>query len=139
MKPITLGKFIELLETQPGQNFINFDLSMCVPSDVISYRGIYAHLAITYKAVGMIDNPCVGKFTDIMRKCLGKYFTGYKGGEFVMNNGVHIWASNYGESSGTGIIGIIGSDFQTIIQTGYCEDWDDYISIHPLSSATKGK
>ena len=57
-----------------------------------SYRGYYSELAF---------HPCksarVGDMLELARSCVGKTFTGYKGGEFTMNAYTDVYIANYGE------------------------------------------
>ena len=44
--------------------------------------------------------PTVQDLLNILNLVNGKYFTGYKGGDFTMGKTTPIWVANYGESSG---------------------------------------
>ena len=45
-------------------------------------------------------NPKVSDFLKILKFILGKYFIGYKGGDFTMGKTTPLWVANNGESSG---------------------------------------
>ncbi len=43
---------------------------------------------------------------------IGQTFTGYKGGDFIMNESTHVWIATYGTTAGSGqIIGVEGGQF----------------------------
>lgn len=58
-----------------------------------SYRGYYADLAFDPE-----DSP-IGNVGDLLALCknaMGKVFTGYKGGDFLMGETTPLWISEYG-------------------------------------------
>lgn len=77
------------------------------PSDTLSsfgephsYRGYYDDLAFE-KVDGLITAQDALEMVDA---CIGQVFTGYKGGEFLMDENTPIWLANYG-SCGLKIMG----------------------------------
>jgi hypothetical protein len=83
---MTLGKLIEILTTMG-------DTPVAGLGELDSYRGYYADLAFepTGKAV-----PA----TQLLAECqaaMGRVFTGYKGGEFVMGAKTPLWVAHYGQ------------------------------------------
>lgn len=125
-QPIVLGELIQLLAARDPEQEVRFDLGYIgpdLPGCLMSYRGYYEHLAIGY-AVQNVESPKVGVLLQELRAAVGKMFEGYKGGDFIMGPHTPVWVSNYGESCSTAVVGIsTDSDYQTVIETRYCEDW----------------
>ena len=59
----------------------------------------------------------VSDILEMAKECIGKTFTGYKGGEFLMLEDTPLWISNYGECARTVIAEIK-------------EPLDGYVEIH---------
>jgi hypothetical protein len=117
---LTLGEFIKKLEDQPQDNAIQFDFMYFVPDGIDSYRGYYDQLALGYKEGGDPDKmPKVKEILNLCKDAIGKYFTGYKGGNYLMTEKTPIWVSNYREVGDTGIIDVIEAGWRTIIVTGF--------------------
>lgn len=120
-QPITLGELIELLAQRPPEQSVRFDFCHHVPAGVGSYRGYYDHLALAWR--GSYDGPKVADFLKELQAAVGKVYEGYKGGDFRMSRKTPMWVSNYGESDSVAVVGV-GGGYITVIETGYCEDWD---------------
>jgi hypothetical protein len=69
-------------------------------TEFCSYRGYYEHLAICNT-----KEVTVKEFKKVLRKQIGKTYTGYKGGEFLMNLDTELFVANYG-SCGLWVTGI---------------------------------
>jgi hypothetical protein len=63
-----------------------------------SYRGYYEQLAFE-----PAENISIGEMLAAARSALGKTFTGYKGGDYLMHEYVDCWISKYGHADGNGI------------------------------------
>lgn len=50
-----------------------------------------------------------------------KEFTGWKGGEFTMDESTPVWVANAGNSGNTGIIDVVDDGWRIILMTAYCE------------------
>jgi hypothetical protein len=92
---MTLGKLINRLEGMPkGQKIKGL-------GELDSYRGYYEDLAFepadTEKTVEQLLSEC--------RAAMGKVFTGYKGGEYMMGELTPLWVADYG-CSGKKLIAI---------------------------------
>jgi len=92
---MNLGKLIDRLEQLPQ------GLEMEAITSAYSYRGYYCDLAF---------EPADGKMMvkDVLtlaKAALGEVFTGYKGGDYMMDADTPVWLSNYGEC-GKKIMGI---------------------------------
>lgn len=48
----------------------------------------------------LTEKPTVGEFVAVLKNVLGRYFIGYKGGDFTMGKTTPLWVANYGSSSG---------------------------------------
>ena len=115
---LRLGDFIKILEERPQDQTISFDFCGFAPKKFDSYRGYYEDLSLspsdeTYSKVKVADVLADAK------AAMGKTFTGYKGGEFLMDADTLLWTSPYGESHSTAIIDVTGDDFETIIVTAW--------------------
>lgn len=65
-----------------------------------SYRGYYEDVAFE-----PAENVTLKSMLKHAKSALNKTFTGYKGGEFTMNNYTETWIASYGTCSGAGSIG----------------------------------
>lgn len=120
-QPITLGELIDLLAAREQDQAVRFDFGYIAPTGVSSYRGYYDHLAIEYADERQVK---VAEFLAQLREAVGAVYEGYKGGDFRMTRNTPLWVANYGNSGGTCVLGIHDEcKYQTIIATGYCEDW----------------
>lgn len=123
---LTLGKIINLLENVKNKDLpIVFDNGE-IPSCLGSWRGVYAELYIgydgdrncyssdevekyypefnitLYKQIdsNLPDKPTVQDMLDLCKRSLGRSFTGYKGGDFTMDENTPLWVSQHGTSAG---------------------------------------
>lgn len=119
IEPITLGKFIALLEREPTNNTVRFDFGYFRPTSVSSYRGYYDQLAVEY--VRDEKEITVKEFISVLRSAIDRVFEGYKGGDFKMDCDTPLWAANQGDSNSTAIVGIAECSCMTIIHTAWCE------------------
>lgn len=127
---LMLGELILKLEAVKNKELpIFFDREEYQPTGLTSWRGSYAELSITYEKGGgsgfyehkedcpkdkeydyytcecesigtSLENATAKQFLEVLKKSLGKVFTGYKGGDFVMGKNTPVWVANYGTSSG---------------------------------------
>lgn len=96
-KEYNLGELINDLEKLPEEKIIYIDfeneIGVCKFG---SWRGSYCELSLEYgkgykvKVLSLLENA---------KECINKEFTGYKGGDFVMDKLTPIHIANYGESS----------------------------------------
>ncbi len=83
---MTLGQLIDQLETLDGDRKIDGF------GDPASYRGYYSDLSFESgeaQTVSSLLNVC-------QTKIMGRSFTGYKGGEFIMSQNTPVWFAAYG-------------------------------------------
>lgn len=98
---MNLGQLINRLERSPSGNEVivsTFGHPQTTVGGVCSYRGFYSQLAI--EPVQKEKPTTVADLLDTLRDAVGKTFTGYKGGEYVMDRDTPVWVSEYGCSSG---------------------------------------
>jgi hypothetical protein len=101
---------------------VYFDFEYFFPTTIDSWRGIYSELALDIDSSrGGVKAMPVTKFSKMLKNTVGKTFTGYKGGEFVMGKHTPVWVANYGNSGNTAVIDIIDKEYKVIIMTGYRE------------------
>ena len=108
LSQMTLGKFIEELERLPKEKKI---INITYPH---SYRGYYSDLAFELDE----GENTVKEVLTMVKCCLGETYTGYKGGDFYMDEHTPLWISEYG-STGVKIVKVINND---IVSLGTEED-----------------
>lgn len=115
MKPqMTLGEFIRALERQDPDEPVKYDFVHFGPTTLASYRGDYSELALGYNECGR-HYPKVKDLIAHCKDALGKTFTGWKGGDYDMDERTPLWVANPGESGSTAIINIENRVYVTII------------------------
>ena len=118
-RQMTLGKLIKLLSEIIDQDkSIYFDFGYFRPAELMSWRGSYDELSIDYSEDEAVS---VKTFLEDLKACVSKEFTGYKGGEFTMNEDTPLWVAHYGSSGHTGVSGIMDDGYQVIIETRFME------------------
>ncbi len=103
----TLSNLIDALEKRDQAGGVRFDFGGLRPTRLHSYRGYYEDLALgfaAYDAQGAVDT--IGELLRGLKESVGCEFTGWKGGEFMMDRNTALWVANAGETSGTAIVGI---------------------------------
>lgn len=116
-----LGKLIKLLELEDPEHSVRFDFVYTRPTKLHSYRGYYDQLAL-----GWCDDGEIIRVKEILEDCrdaVGKIFTGWKGGEYRMDETTKVWVANPSESGATLIAGVIDNGYQTMITTRQSDDW----------------
>ncbi len=99
---LTLGGLIKELETLSPTLLVKFDWNGGYPFQEMSYRGYYSDLAFEWRDSLAV---AVAGLLNISRRALGKAYTGYKGGDFVMDERTPLWAAGYGDT-GRAIVGL---------------------------------
>lgn len=131
---LTLGQVIKKLEncglTYGKHNepkHVYYDFGTAIPTTLHSWRGSYSELALGYQLTGYDNSDKHHSQTTAetllfeLKSAIGKEFTGWKGGEFTMDEETPVWVSNAGDSGNTGIIDIVDKGWCIIIMTAYCE------------------
>lgn len=110
---LTLGEAITRLQGLHPDHLVTFDYDENVsPGDVDSYRGYYEDLAIEPSA-----SECrASELLSLLDDALGKTFTGYKGGDFVMKEDTPLWCAEYGDC-GRAITGLRVEAHGVVLET----------------------
>lgn len=107
---------------QEDQPTVHFDFEYLFPVSLISWRGSYAELSLTFASGETKERPMKASvFLELLREAVGKTYEGYKGGDFTMSKHTPVWVSNYGHSANTAVIEIVDDDYQVMLITGYRE------------------
>lgn len=138
---ITLGELIRRLEAIPptyeGRAEVEpkrvwFDFAGTYPVELQSWRGAYRELAITFDYEGRVAHRCnetssspkyptAEAFLAMLRAAVGATLTGYKGGDFTMDEQTPVWVANHGDCGNTGVVGVKDTGYSVVIETGWCE------------------
>ena len=121
---LTLGEMILKLEPivyaqqkRENEATVKFDFEYLFPTEIDSWRGSYSELALNFTSEG--EPMKVSAFLQMLKDCVGKEFTGYKGGEFKMGKLTPIWVANYGNSGSTAVIEVVDNGYEVILITAY--------------------
>jgi len=90
MQMTTLGTIIAKLKQADQQRIVPFGFGQ-----PMSYRGYYDQLAFEPKR-----NVTIASMLSHAESALGQIFTGYKGGEYLMDANTECWIAEYGTSDG---------------------------------------
>lgn len=115
-----LGELIDTLKALPPTHDVKFDNGR-VPTDICSWRGSYDELTIDSEPGA--DRMSVKALLSLAKSADGDTFTGYKGGEYVMNRDTPVWADPYGECHCYGIVGSRVVDGTVILATANLEEY----------------
>lgn len=120
---LTIGELILKLETVPKregdeEQRVVFDFEYLYPDGLDSWRGNYCELALSFDSKGQAMK--LGEFISLLKSAIGKTYTGYKGGDFVMSKHTPIWVANYGNSGNTAVIEVVDNGYEVILITGCC-------------------
>ena len=114
---MTLGEIIDALRRKEPEQTIAFDFVYFAPKGITSYRGYYDQLAIGYEQI----ETTVAEVLAMCNEAVGKTFTGYKGGDYVMGRETPVWVANRSESGSTAIVDIIDHGWRITIETAHIE------------------
>ena len=98
---------------------VRYDFEYLFPTSIDSWRGSYNELALNFETQG--EEMKVSEFLNMLKECIGKTFTGYKGGDFTMHKGTPIWVANYSHSGNTAVIDVVDNEYVVLLITGYRE------------------
>ena len=93
----TIGQVIAWLEPVKPDVSVMLDFGGLVPSGLHSWRGNYADLAIGFSIDGEVT---AGMLLALLRSGIGKVFTGWKGGDYLMDADTPLYIDNEGRYSG---------------------------------------
>jgi len=103
---IKLGALIRALEACQKNANVQFNFGGFTPRGFSSFRGDYNHLALSYGH----GNVKVAELLDKAKACVGRDFTGYKGGMYKMSLDTPVWVDNPGDVTDTGLVMIAYED-----------------------------
>lgn len=129
---LTLGKLISKIEPivanqkaiikkYDKEAFVQYDFEYLFPTEIDSWRGSYNELALNYTSEDIKPKAkpfTVTKFLKMLKDTIGKEFTGYKGGEYIMEEDTPIWVANYGNSGNTAVVDVLDNEYSVILITG---------------------
>lgn len=130
---LSLGEFITVLESvdlkydEETYKDVEFDFGTALPTQLDSWRGSYDEIALGYKLSGYDNNSehfantKADKLLEHLKSAIGKEYTGWKGGEFIMDENTPVWVANCGHSGNTGIVGVLDAGYKLVLITAYCE------------------
>jgi len=113
-KQMTLGELIAALRRKDSDARVTFGFGGYVPCGIDSYRGYYEDLAIKYEQKYGIT---VAEVLKMLEGAIGDVFTGYKGGEYLMNDDTAVWVANYGCSHGVAIVDVVEKNHVVWLKT----------------------
>lgn len=119
---LLLGEIILKLEAiQDKTKPLFIDLMDKRPLGIDSWRGVYCELAIQTEDLGFVntdeishqfdnytsykteeigcETPTVEQWIEVMKKAVGRTFSGWKGGNFTMSKNTPVWLAEVGSSS----------------------------------------
>jgi hypothetical protein len=117
---LKLGQLIQALEAIPDKTkSVQFDFGGFVPDSIMSYRGYYDHLAFDWVERG--NDHSVARVLVEAKSAMGKVFTGYKGGDYRMDESTPLWVAQYGDCTSTAIIGATEYSWVVILDTAFID------------------
>lgn len=117
--PMTLGRLITALKQFDPDDGLVLDFLDFVPGSLSSYRGYYDQLAVEPVNSG---NTTVGQFLSECEAAVGKTFTGWKGGDYTMDEDTRVWVSEHGRAHSTAVVGVRQVGVRVVLDTAYL-DW----------------
>jgi hypothetical protein len=131
---LTVGEIILLLKPivekykekpEEDQPEVYYDFEYLYPTELDSWRGIYAELALNFTARKFPNNKqeplTVSEFLSLMEGSIGTEYGGYKGGTFRMSKHTPVWVANYGNAGQTAVVGIVDYGYQVVVKTAMVE------------------
>jgi len=106
---------IEKYNKHKGEVAVVFDFGYLKPNKFMSWRGSYDQLAIDWREGG--GNVKLSEFLKDCKEVVGKTFTGYKGGEFMMSESNIIYVAEYSQASCTQIVDIEDLGWTVMLHT----------------------
>ena len=90
-----------------AERLIVFDFAMISPTTIASYRGFYEQAALGFSEDGSVT---VRGLLSEVESAIGKKFTGWKGGDYLFDEGTDLWVANQGRTSNTRILDLADYD-----------------------------
>lgn len=111
---LTLGALIARLDEEEDDSLPVRGLGM-----LRSYRGYYEDLAFEPSTRAVTVHDVLTEARDAM----GRYFEGYKGGEYLMGEHTPLWVSAYGDASGHKLVALT-REGDALVPVTEPEQWD---------------
>lgn len=112
-----LKDWIETLEALPKGAVVVFDDGDNV-GPLISWRGIYAQLTLPTAR----EPWTVKELLKDARGAVGSVYTGYKGGDYVMDESTPVWADDYGRCTYRMPTGVADKAGKVVVATEVIRD-----------------
>lgn len=116
-----LGEIIDTLEQFDPTVKVRFS-DGSIPGVFMSWRGSYDQLTLA-PADESDKLPTVGKLLAAAREADGRTFTGYKGGDFLMDRETPVWADDYSRSDHNIIAGVSVVDGEVVLNKVNVEEY----------------
>jgi len=114
-----LGELIAALERKDPEANVYFDFAHFRPTgDIYSYRGYYEDLALEYG--NEKEALTVAELIEAIKPMTNSSVTGYKGGEYDVDESTPVWVALHNEAGNTAVVDVIG-DHSVYILTRYVE------------------
>ena len=118
---MTIGEVIDTLERAKPDAPVWFAFGYCVPTDVDSWRGVYAEPALGHVNAGRGSQKQPPTVADILKKLKeaidGRTFSGWKGGDYSYSRSDTLHVDNPGEYSNTELIRVQVEDWRVTLHT----------------------
>lgn len=115
---LTLGELIKQFEDIKEHAECNqevfFDFGYYRPTSLYSWRGAYEELGLSYDEE---SEATVESLLIELKSAIGKQFTGYKGGDYIMSEDTPVWAAQPNHGGYTAICGVTNIGYRVIINT----------------------
>ena len=119
---MTIGEVLDKLAKQNPKAEVYFDFCAFIPTEVFSWRGIYAEAAIGYRKEG--PRVLVPQLIQAINKAIdGRTYGGWKGGEYRYSRDTPLHVDASGESTDTDIVDITGNDAYVVLHTKFSESY----------------
>ncbi len=123
MTTMTIGEVIEVLEKADPELDVYFAFCDLVPGEIDSWRGSYDEASIGF--IGLQSTSEIPKVKDVLanlkESISGKWFAGYKGGEYQFTKDTPLHVDNYGRCTNTIINSVKKEDYCVYIKTKHEE------------------
>lgn len=108
-----------IVERYKSEATIEFDFADLHPTVLESWRGSYEELALDFAYEG--DAPTITAFLTMLNEAVGKTFTGWKGGDYVMDRDTPIWVSRPERGSHTAVVDVVDNEYCVYLITAIRE------------------
>lgn len=123
---MTINQVIEKLKTAKPDVRVFLSPLPCVPTDVRSWRGIYAEPALGWQPSGYSGNvkeypTAASLIAELQKASDGREYTGWKGGEYSYTGDSTLHIDNPGDCTNTEIQKIEINDYRAVIHIAHEE------------------